>query len=169
MSKFEKFDLWFKRINSAALAIASLLCLVSFLMTIMQVFTRYFLKFSFVWTEELSRYLMILVVMLCSGYLLRNNENPYVEVFYCRISGRKKYWLNFFLYSLITIVVAFILVIGIQLVFASMNKITPSLRIKWAIPYLAIPVGAFLMILQMPYLFTKNYREFLNSKNAINA
>jgi len=162
----KKIDVWCEKINSAALAVASALFAVSFLMTVLQVFTRYVLRFSFPWTEELSRYLIVFMVFLASGYLLRNNENPFVEVFVEKVSGRKKYWLSFIIYSLIAIFLVFLLVNGVLSVFKAMNKRTPSLRILWAVPYLSIPIGACLMLLQMPYLFMQNHRNFWRSDRA---
>ena len=162
----KKLDVFCERINDVALSIASALFSVSFLMTVLQVFTRYILRFSFPWTEELSRYMMIFVVFLASGYLLRNNENPYVEVFVEKASDRKRYWIKFCIYTLITVFLIFLFANGVLAVFKAMNKKTPSLRIYWAIPYISIPVGAFLMLLQMPYLFVKNHRDLWHTDSS---
>ena len=159
----KRIDIWCQKLNAVSLTVASVLLGLSFFMTVLQVFTRYVLRFSFPWTEELSRYLITFMVLLASGYLLRNNENPYVEVFIEKLSDRKRYWMMVLIYSLITLFLLFLLGNGISSVFKAMNKRTPSLRIRWAIPYLSIPIGAFLMLMQIPYLFVKNHRDLARS------
>ncbi|MFA5528741.1 MAG: TRAP transporter small permease [Peptostreptococcales bacterium] len=146
-------------LNSIALNLASLLLFFSFSITVLQVFSRYIFKFSFPWIEELSRYLIVLFVFLVSGYLLRNNENPYVEFIVENVNKRTKFWIETFIYVLISIFLVFLLVNSAEAIIKAANKKTPSLRILWSYPYSSIPIGAFLMLIQMPYLFVKNFQE----------
>lgn len=153
-----------EKLNNIALGISNFLLFFSFAMTVLQVLSRYVFKFSFPWIEELSRYLVILMVFLAAGHLLRHNDNPYVEFIIESISGKLKFWLLTVLYLFLTIFLIFLLVNSAEAVLKAANKKTPSLRILWSFPYLSIPLGSFLMVLQMPYLFIKNFNENLKGR-----
>ena len=150
---------WISKINSIALSASMVFFVIAFSLIIIQVFSRYIIKYSFPWVEELCRYTIISIVLLSSGYLLRNRENPYVEFLYEKFPARKKYILNIVQYSLITIFLIFLFINGVDSVLHSLRKKTPSLRIVWAIPYFSIPLGSLLMLLQMPFLFRQNRKE----------
>lgn len=160
----EKLDEILKKINSISLKFAALLLVISSVMIILQVILRYIFQFSFSWIEELSRYLIIYIVMLASSHLLKNNENPFVEIIYENMSPKIKYIVNSIFYILITLFLIFLLVIGVRTSLASINKLTPALRIKWTIPYFAIPIGALLMLIQTPYLFLKNRSDYIKAR-----
>ncbi len=155
----ERLEAVLKRINAIALDAATVLFVVAFIAIVVQVLTRYLLRFSFPWIEELARYLTIYMVLLASGYLLKKGENPFVEIVYQTLSPSARRWLNFIFYTLIAAFLVFLLVNGVATTLNALNKRTPSLRMSWAIAYSAVPVGALLMLLQMPYLFVHNYRH----------
>ncbi len=127
-------------------------------MLVTQVMLRYCFSYSLPWPEEASRYLMIWVVMLSGSLLIKDNQLVRVDFF----DGIwPKRWL---LYRNATfrILLATLLIImvkhGLDQAMFSINRTTTALQISWLWPYLAIPVGAALMLFQM---FALTVREFL--------
>ena len=112
------------------------------------VFFRYVLNDSLSWTEELARYLMIWFGLLGMGLALKDNEHVSV---------------TFFLYRLPTKTVQIVKIINVCLVMFfllilfkySLNhlsvvkmQISPSIGLPMYLPYTAITVGSFLMVLE---------------------
>ncbi|MFZ7133166.1 MAG: TRAP transporter small permease [Eubacteriales bacterium] len=161
MKKLEEF---LKKINSFNIKFASVLLIISSVMIITQVILRYLFKFSYAWVEELSRYLIIYIVMFSSSYLLHNNENPFVEIVHENMSPKMKYIVNSIFYVFITLFLILLFYVGVEQSIKSIHKLTPGLRITMSIPYLAIPIGAFMMLIQIPYLFLKNKNDYKNYK-----
>ncbi len=148
-----------KKIADGSMALAILLLAMSAAFMIMQVLLRYLISFSFPWTEELSRYLMVYVTFFASAILLREDKNPRVDIIYMRLPKRVKFVFNTVFYLLILVLLAILFQQGLKAVLSSTGELTPSLRISWAIPYMAIPIGSIAMACQLPYLAIKNYRE----------
>jgi TRAP-type C4-dicarboxylate transport system permease small subunit len=69
---------WMDRLF-AFLAITTLLAIAA--VVILQVVSRFMLPSSPVWTEELSRYLFIYLIVLSSGLVIRQNRHVRLELF----------------------------------------------------------------------------------------
>lgn len=117
------------------------------LLVIIQVCTRYLFNFSFVWLEELVRYLMIWMVLIGAALVQSNNEHIRIDFFPLLLKPRARIALEtaFRIFTLVFLIV--ILIKGIKI--ANFNKLFESsgLRISMFWPMLAIPVGAFLIAL----------------------
>jgi TRAP-type C4-dicarboxylate transport system permease small subunit len=148
-----------KKIADGAMALAILLLALSAAFMIMQVLLRYLFSFSFPWTEELSRYMMVYVTFFASAILLREDQNPRVDIVYMRLPKRVKFVFNTVFYILILVLMVVLFQQGLKAVTSSAGELTPSLRISWAIPYMAIPIGSIAMACQLPFLAIQNYRE----------
>ena len=73
---FDAIDRWFVRILSAVvfLTFAALVVLVT-----MQIYVRFFTASSLTWSEELSTYIMIWMVLIASVLVFRNKGHIWVE------------------------------------------------------------------------------------------
>lgn len=70
------------------LAITALLAIAA--VVILQVVSRFMLPSSPVWTEELSRYLFIYLIVLSSGLVIRQNRHVRLELFQHALSPRNQ-------------------------------------------------------------------------------
>ena len=126
-----------------------ILLMIAGLSIFMQVILRYLFNTGFSWTEELARYLMIYLSLIGSSIVLKNQDHPRVEMIYESFPQKVKTCLDFLFDFLI---LAFLLVLfwqGIENTRFGFETRTPALQILWAWPYAAIPLGAFLMIIQL--------------------
>ncbi|RHW39276.1 TRAP transporter small permease [Lysinibacillus yapensis] len=123
----------------------------------LQILMREVVDYSFSWTEEVARYLLVWVSFLASGFAYQFGAHISIEVFVKKFNDRFNKMIKIIV-SLIAIVFAIILIItGMELALEnSMNK-SPALRLPMGVVYLAIPIGAFLQILNIiDLLFSKN-------------
>lgn len=129
--------------------ISSSFCL-AFVMSIIliQVILRFLFKSTLPWCEEVARYLMIWIVMISSSVLVKEDALIKVDFF-------DNLWpKNFIKYR--DIIYQFLLLIlflvmlkeGWSQAIHGLNGQIASLSISWFWPYLAIPVGIALILIQ---------------------
>jgi len=115
------------------------------LVVILQVFSRYIFNYSFVWAEELVRYLMIWMVMI--GAALVQSRNDHIRIdFFPLLAGHNRRRIMETAFRLCTLTFLVIITVkGIKI--ALFNRLFESsgLRISMLWPTLAIPVGATLI------------------------
>ncbi len=116
---------------------------------LMQVFFRFVIYMPFPWSEEIARYLMIWMGMLGSFVALRKGRHIGVTFLVERLPKG----LNRVLTPLIQLaLIAFLAVIAVQgwkLALSNAAQKSPAMMIPMIFPYLAIPVGTGLMILEL--------------------
>lgn len=111
------------------------------------VLTRNLLSFSFPWSEELTRYLLVWLSMLGAVVLLRRDDHIRLEILTERLPAQAAAALDLLLRVL---VLGFLVVLLQQSWIAALARgatRAPALGITLTWPYLAIPVAAALMIL----------------------
>lgn len=147
-------EVLFERVSKAAdvVAVAIIqLCNVAFvIMTVLialLVFTRNFMGFSFAWTEELTRAMMVWIALLGASVLSLKNDHIGLESPARKIGPR---------FALVVEIICRVLILGFlalllqQAWFVTQSRgVTrlPVLGVSMFWVYLAIPVGSVLLIL----------------------
>jgi C4-dicarboxylate transporter DctQ subunit len=124
-----------------------LLLVLMSVIVVVQVFSRYLFNYSFVWAEELVRYLMIWMVMIGAARVQAMGEHIRID-FFPMLAGPRGRRLMDTVFRLCTLTFLIIIFVkGIKI--AAFNRLFESsgLRISMLWPTLAIPIGAFLIIL----------------------
>lgn len=119
------------------------------LITLIQVFTRHLLGFSLIWSEEIARFLLVALTYVGSAYAFRKNVHVSVEAFTNILPDKIAYYIEIF--SKIVSVIFFALVgfYGYHQAISHFGRITPATRIPMTIPYMALPIGAVLIVLRL--------------------
>lgn len=139
MSSFSK---WFESVQTK---ICSFMLAFMCLMVAVQVILRYVFNFSFVWSEELIRYLMIWMVMLGSALVQARNEHVRID-FFPMLAGPRGRRVMETIFRLCTLVfLAILLIKGVKMVYFNRLFESSGLRISMLWASLAIPLGALLM------------------------
>jgi len=131
--------------------------------TLLDVFARNVLGFSFPWAGELARFLLIWVTFLGASAAYKRLEMPGFDLLSEKISEKFSY----IVFKLTQIAV--ILFSGL-IIFAGFSQsfsrtvslqVSPGLEIPMTYPYLAIPIGMSLLLIHaISFLFdSKNGRE----------
>jgi len=124
-----------------------------------QVTARYVFSNPPDWTEEVARYAFVWITFLGGAIACRGEAHLGVDAL-VNLFPKKVQQAISFLITAITIVVLLILITkGIKVVTVVSRQLWPALRYSMAFPYLAIPVGASLMVLEMVYLVLKKLRH----------
>lgn len=134
------------RLCDAITALCALILAVMVVVIAMLVFTRNFLGFSFSWSEELTRYLLVWLTMLGSAVLLHRGEHIRMDLF----AGRLPRIPDALLSLLLRLLVLGFLVILVQqswlTVQARSVARSPALGLSMGLPYLALPVAGAVML-----------------------
>lgn len=121
-----------------------LLALMSFVV-ILQVFSRYLFNYSFVWAEELVRYLMIWMVMIGAALVQSKNEHIRIDFLPTLAGPRGRRIMETFFRLCTLLFLSIIIIKGLKI--SRFNRLFESsgLRISMFWPTLAIPIGALLI------------------------
>ena len=147
-----------------SLAAAALLTGSVAAVLLVQVILRYCFGMGIIWADAYTRYAMIWSVMLAANVLVRNNQLIRVDFFdamwpatMTRVRERI-YQMLFFVLLLILIIV------GWQQAWEARNTALLSLPFSQMVPYLSIPVGAAMMLLQYFVEFLKTFQKKEDTK-----
>ncbi len=150
MSKLEAMVVTANRIF-----VAGLLAVV-FLIVFINVIGRYGFGTSFAWVEEVARHLMILGAFAGAGLALREGRLVAITTIPDLLPEKLATALR---WGIVAVMFAFMAVmcwLGIQFVEFGWNKETMSTGIPRGIPYLAIPIGCALFLVQLAF-FAKRF------------
>lgn len=134
-----------RRLDAAQEKICSFILAFIFVMVVIQVFLRYLFKFSFVWSEELIRYLMIWMVMIGSALVQSKNDHIRIDFFPMLAGPRGRRVMETLFRLCILTFLAVILVKGVAMVYFNRLFESSGLRISMLWPTLAVPLGALLI------------------------
>lgn len=124
------------------LMVLSVMTVVGF----MQVIFRYVLKIPLPWAEELIRYLFIWMTLLGGGMAVRSKAHIATELLVSKMPPGPKL-MTATIVSLGSLgFLGYMAVSGWQMTVMNMGQRTDALGIPMALPYLALPSGALVMI-----------------------
>ncbi len=129
------------------------------LLVIANVIARYVFNHSFVWAEEVSRYMMVWVGFLGSGLVLRIGAHLAVEVFQDLLPRRAAQALRVGVVAVMACTLVAMLWLGVLYVQFAWGQETPVLNWNFGLVYLAIPVGAALMLVYLALIAAGYVRE----------
>lgn len=119
------------------------------LIVFLQIIFRFVIYVPFPWSEESARYLMIWMGMLGSAVALRHGRHIGVTILAERMPSAIA---PYFTAMIQVVMIGFLVVIakqGFALALFNATQRSPALEIPMFYPYLAIPVGAVFMVLEL--------------------
>jgi C4-dicarboxylate transporter DctQ subunit len=130
-----------------------------------EVVLRYLFKHSLIFTEELSRYLMVWIVFLGSALAIRDGSHIHINFLTKRFNPKNQRWLRLSALLLTFVFLVFIAVEGLKFLPQQLHQMCITIDISLFYFYLAIPVGSILMILFLLPALKDIFRE----KNPVTA
>ncbi len=129
--------------------IAAVLLIAVIVMNLAQVIFRYVIVDPLSWSEETMRYSTTWMVLLAGSSALFRGEHMAISLFDNVRSER----LRFFVRQLVFVCIALFCILlmweGFPAAILNARQVSPATRIPMVIPYLAIPVGAALMLIKV--------------------
>jgi C4-dicarboxylate transporter DctQ subunit len=143
---------------------------VSLIFTSLLVFVlRYVFNYSLSWSEEVARYLIVWFVFIGSSIAVREKAHATMDalVTYLPDKGKKIFSI---ISNLVSIVFCVILIwsgSGIVSSVMESGSVTPATGMPMSIPYLALPMGAGLMLIRFMQLFVQDLKIFFSANKTI--
>jgi TRAP-type C4-dicarboxylate transport system permease small subunit len=144
----DKVNLWAKWVCTLASG-------AIFLLAMAQILFRYVFKISAPWTEEAARYLMIWMALLASGLAFKNGEHFNIDFLTHRMGPRLRLSLNLWVSLIGGLFILSLILWGIPFAKLGFFTIAPGLQVSMFLPYLAVPVGGSLMLLNLTFFILR--------------
>jgi TRAP-type C4-dicarboxylate transport system permease small subunit len=140
----------FFRILSRLIEIAIILG-AAFIVSIVttEVILRYVFKHSLIFTEELSRYLMVWIVFLGGAMAVRDEAHIRINILVKRLNPTLGKAARLLAHGLVLIFLVIVAVEGIRILPDELRQMCITIDLALFYFYLAIPVGAILMIVYL--------------------
>lgn len=116
------------------------------------VFNRFLFKMPISWVDEIATYLLIWISLVGSAVAIRIGGHVGVGLIVSRLkTGAKAFvsWVN------VSVILAFLIgliFLGMRLAIREMGQLGHATRISMFWPFLSIPLGSFLILIQLVYL-----------------
>lgn len=136
-------------VDKLVLAVIVLLMSVLVLVTSYQVFSRYVLNHPLRWSEELSRYLLVWIVFLGAWAALKEGRHLGMDILSRRIPPRWRPRLGLFVDAVVLAFLVAVLLIAPEILEITSRQRSAVLRVPMSLIYLAFPVGAALMAVEI--------------------
>ena len=128
-------------VDGLNIAVRWILAALMLVMTVLigwQVIARFIVGESLTFSEEVSRFVMVWLVLLGAAYAAKNGRLMKVDIVEHMLSGRAKSTV---------IMVAGVLSIVFFIVSAVSYQMTPATEVSMSIPMAALPVGGILLVI----------------------
>lgn len=112
-----------------------------------EVVLRYIFGQSLIFTEELSRYLMVWIIFLGSAIAIRDGSHIKITALVKYFSPKIQQVLSIIAYTLTTVFLVIISIEGIKILPQQLYQMCITMDISLFYFYLAIPTGSVLMII----------------------
>jgi len=153
------------RLNKTEDAMVGIIMLVTSFMILINVILRYVFRSGIRWSDEMVRYLMILLTFVGCSICVRTGTHISVDLLLTvlKSEGRGKKILQYFIYLVGLLFSLLIAYFGVQIVTHNIAnpQLSPALQIPMYIPYLSIVIGFGLSVIRYLQLLLKNNRKGL--------
>lgn len=139
--------------------VIGILFLILTIVVVAEIFSRYVLGNSIKGSFELARYLVIWLCFLGTSQGIRRAELINITIVKNALPPQLAKAVTL---TTMIFMAAFLLLIiryGSEVVYAVIPQMSPSLNVSMAYPYLALPVGSFLMLIFLVEAFVKILKQ----------
>lgn len=150
---FKKFELY----------IGSLFLSITTIVVIMNVFTRYFLKFTYFWAEEIAVGCFVWTIFLGTAAAYKEKSLIGVEAIVVLLPEKVRNIVEFFTFILLTILSAIMMVFSFTYV-SSSSKITAALEFSYGYINSAIVLSFALMTLYSLIYAAQSFKKAFLTK-----
>lgn len=147
------------------LYIGSIFLSATTLIVIMNVFTRYFLSFTFHWSEEVAVSSFVWAIFLGFASAYRKNDLIGVELLMKLLPRRGRVVLEFFISILVTVLSGTMLFFSYKYV-AGSTKITAALEMSYKYIYASIVVAFALITIYSIMFAVKSFKKIFSKEDA---
>ena len=137
-----------------------------FLVVLFQMTARSIFNFGFVWTEELSRLLLMYSCFASLPVVLKKREELKLTLVTERLSPRGKIIFDVIVQVISILTFAFLVYTGIQTTTFQRTNIMPAMRFSMAYMYVAFPISMAFGIIRAIQMIAEDVKELKGGANA---
>lgn len=126
-----------------------LLLLILVIVTSAQVISRYVFGKPLVWSEELARYVFVWIVFLSTSIAFRLNKHMTADFFVMLFPAKVQKFFSIIVSLIIAVFLIIIIYICPNIIQLTFMQTSATLSIPLGFVYLAFPVSAILMLLEL--------------------
>lgn len=134
----------------------SLMFFVMFGVSLLQVFFRYVLNDSLIWSEELARYLFVWISFLGGTLVMDRGTHIKIDILENLLRGGARKAVVRAAKALVLVFLVLLTVSGVMIVGLTMDQPSAVMQIPMGLVYLAIPVGSIAMIVSLVMNFAND-------------
>lgn len=139
-----KFLISLKKSNIVEVILGLQLAVLS-VVVFLQVLFRYVFNYPLAWTEELSRFLLIWIVLLGAAIGIKRKSHFSVDIVFKKFPEKLQQYLQFAIDIFLFILIFDVMVLnGVYLTDLTLRQISPALHIRVSYVYSAVLVGGIL-------------------------
>jgi TRAP-type transport system small permease protein len=158
--KIKKYISSFEQMFSRKIILlSSMLLFGAVAVMIVLVFSRYLFSYSFPWSEELTRYLIVYSALLTCAVLVRERDHITVTYFFEHLPLKVQYFLRLFFDVCIFMTMIIWIFVGFDTAFFMKVMLSGGLGISMLWPYLAIPISGILLCFFVVLNFIEDLRN----------
>ena len=161
-----KGEVFFNRIIKIIEVLLMLIFTILVVDVLFQVLSRYIIKTSFSWTEELARFLLIWLSILGAAYLNAKREHLSMDFLYQKLTESNKRKVSIIVELMVFFFALIVMVIGGgNLVYTTLhlNQLSGTLQIPLGYIYSILPISGFLIMSFAIFHVVKIYKHQLKN------
>lgn len=135
------------RTNGIFKILSAVFLLLVIAASFIQVFTRYVMNDSLVWTEELARYAFIWLTMCGAGVASKNGTHAAVDFIARKFTGPAMVAHRAVMSVAILVLCSLLIFQSVRLLGVVSSQLSPAMRLPMSYVYAAVPVGAAAIML----------------------
>ena len=144
-------------VNNISIIGGNFFVILGLILIFLGVVLRYLFNFGFRWIEEITCFSFAYVAFLGASTVLKEDSHMRIDLFTNRFSKRIKNKINLVLSIIIILFLIVLTYEGIILVKVGLSAKSPASQMSMAIPYFAVFLGSFFMLIQAINNFFKEF------------
>lgn len=137
-----------KLLNNFEEIISSIFILITTILVLINIVTRYFFRTGIYWTEEVATGCFVWAVFIGAAAAYKKGQHIGIDVIIKNLDGRTKDMVKLLIDLLLLVLMSYMAYLSIQYVLTTYTKPTPVLDVSSAYISSSIPVGFSLMVLR---------------------
>ena len=139
--------------------LVALMMVVMSVIVLFGVFNRFIFKIPISWTEEIAKYLLIWISLIGSAVAVRIGGHVGVGLIVTKLKENPRTLISWINQVIIVGFIVVLIILGMSVSLKQMHTYGHATRIPMFFPTLAMPVGCFMILIQLLYILKMLFKK----------